>query len=187
MLSIFAISKHHSFSPDSGGSTRLQIRTKVLLKSLLKSHWFITQYSWGAIASSNKIASYWPGFFGFQQQTSDQIYSTKTEPFHGWSQCLVGAEDLPRYAEWERKTNIKHHRQPDDLRARFKVPEWGVFCHTARLRDHPPRLKLVLSDSAQPVTVGSWSRMDCRCLVIIWCIALNFAKWSALLKFTWPL
>ena len=48
--------------------------------------------------------------------------------------------------EWERKTNIKHHRQADDLRARFKVPEWGVFCHTARLRNRPPRLKLVLSD-----------------------------------------
>ena len=32
--------------------------------------------------------------------------------------------------------------------ARFKVPEWGVFCHTERLRDHPARLKLVLSDSA---------------------------------------
>ncbi|MDC3339253.1 hypothetical protein OAV66_04720, partial [Planktomarina temperata] len=38
--------------------------------------------------------------------------------------------------------------QADDLRARFKVPEWGVFCHTERLRDHPARLNLVLSDSA---------------------------------------
>jgi hypothetical protein len=25
------------------------------------------------------------------------------------------------------------------------VPEWGVFCHTARLRNRPARLKLVLS------------------------------------------
>ena len=32
-------------------------------------------------------------------------------------------------------------------RARFHVAEWGVFCHTERLRDHPARLKLVLSDS----------------------------------------
>ena len=46
------------------------------------------------------------------------------------------------------KTNIKHHSQADDLRDRFKVPKWGVFCHTERLRDHPARLKLVLSDSA---------------------------------------
>jgi len=30
---------------------------------------------------------------------------------------------------------------------RFKAPKWGVFCHTERLRDHPARLKLVLSDS----------------------------------------
>ena len=42
----------------------------------------------------------------------------------------------------------QHHSQADDLRARFKVPERGVFCHTARLRNSPPRLKLVLSDSA---------------------------------------
>ena len=34
-------------------------------------------------------------------------------------------------------------------RARFHVPEWGVFCHTARLRDRPARLKLVLSASAR--------------------------------------
>ena len=51
-------------------------------------------------------------------------------------------------AKRERKPNIKHHSQADDLRARSKVPEWGVFCHTERLRDHPARLKLVLSDSA---------------------------------------
>jgi len=31
------------------------------------------------------------------------------------------------------KTNTKHHSQADDLRARFKVPEWGMFCHTARI------------------------------------------------------
>ena len=47
----------------------------------------------------------------------------------------------------KRKTNVQHDSQADDLRARFKVPEWGVFCHTERLRDHPARLNLVLSDS----------------------------------------
>jgi hypothetical protein len=34
--------------------------------------------------------------------------------------------------------NIKHHSQADDLRTRFKVPEWGVFRHAARLRNSPP-------------------------------------------------
>jgi len=43
---------------------------------------------------------------------------------------------------------IQHHRQADDLRARFKIPEWGAFYHTARLRNRPAGLKLVLSDSA---------------------------------------
>ena len=45
----------------------------------------------------------------------------------------------------------KHHSQADDLWARFKVPEWSAFCHTARLRNRPPRLKLVLSDSAAQI------------------------------------
>jgi len=51
-------------------------------------------------------------------------------------------------AKRNRKTNTKRHSQADGLRTRFKVPEWGVFSHTARLRDRPARLKLVLSDSA---------------------------------------
>jgi hypothetical protein len=34
-------------------------------------------------------------------------------------------------------------------RARFHVPEWRVFCYTERLRNRPPRLKLVLSDSTR--------------------------------------
>jgi len=50
--------------------------------------------------------------------------------------------------EWERKPNIKHHSQADDLGACFEVPEWIVFCHLRVLQIHPARLKLVLSDSA---------------------------------------
>ena len=47
----------------------------------------------------------------------------------------------------KRKPDVQHHSQADDLRARFEAPEWGVFCQTARLRNGPARLKLVLSDS----------------------------------------
>jgi hypothetical protein len=42
----------------------------------------------------------------------------------------------------------------DDLWTGFKVPEWGVFCHKASLRNHPARLKLVLSDTAQSSNVS---------------------------------
>ena len=35
-------------------------------------------------------------------------------------------------------------------RARFHLPEWRAFCHSARLRNRPARLKLVLSDSTNP-------------------------------------
>ena len=34
------------------------------------------------------------------------------------------------------------YRKADDLGARFKVPEWRAFCHTARLRNRPPRLQV---------------------------------------------
>jgi len=44
----------------------------------------------------------------------------------------------------------------EEPRARFHVPEWGVFCHTARLRNSPPRLKLVLSDR----TLSSTKKME---------------------------
>ena len=87
------------------------------------------------------IAQIDPPFVGQCSYTSDQIYSTKTELFRGWSECLVRAKDL------------QHHSQADDLRARFKVPEWRVFCHTTRLRSSPPCLKLILSDSARQISL----------------------------------
>ena len=49
----------------------------------------------------------------------------------------------------DRKPNIKHHSQADYLWACFEAPKWGVFCYTERLRNRPPRLKLVLSDSTR--------------------------------------
>jgi hypothetical protein len=33
--------------------------------------------------------------------------------------------------------------------ARFKVAKWGVYCHTARIQNRPPRLELVSSDSTR--------------------------------------
>lgn len=50
-------------------------------------------------------------------------------------------------AERERKPNVHHDRQADDLRARFEVPKWIGFCHPAKLRNRPARLKLICSDS----------------------------------------
>ena len=45
--------------------------------------------------------------------------------------------------ERKRKSNVQHHSQADDLRARFKVPEWGVFCHLRILQIHPARFNRV--------------------------------------------
>jgi hypothetical protein len=43
----------------------------------------------------------------------------------------------------KRKPHIKQHSQADDFRARFKVPEWGVFCHLRILQIHPARFNRV--------------------------------------------
>jgi len=56
----------------------------------------------------------------------------------------------------------------EEPRTRFHVPEWGVFCHTERLRNRPAWLKLVLSDSTRqgqaaqmperPAVQAGWNR-----------------------------
>jgi len=62
---------------------------------------------------------------------------------------------------------MQHYSQTDDLWTRFKVPEWRVFCHTERLRDHPARLKLVLSDSAISRNIFSASSSEYRFRTIL--------------------
>ena len=52
-------------------------------------------------------------------------------------------QEIFNITERERKPNIKHHSQADDLRDRFKVPEWGVFCHLRILQIHPARFNRV--------------------------------------------
>ena len=47
----------------------------------------------------------------------------------------------------QRKTDVKHHRQTDNLTARFEIAKWIRFGHPARLRNHPARLKQFCSDS----------------------------------------
>ena len=50
--------------------------------------------------------------------------------------------------ERKRKSNVHHYCKSDDLRAGFKVAEWGMFCHSERLQITPARFKQVYSDSA---------------------------------------
>ena len=74
-------------------------------------------------------------------------------------------EKIFHVTKLKRKPHIKHHSQEDGLRARFKVPECGVFCHTARLRNHPARLKLVLSDSAGKMPNEGQSNMPHHAMI----------------------
>ena len=50
-------------------------------------------------------------------------------------------------AKRQRKPDVEHHRQADDLRARLKVAEEGRFCHVGRLAGRPCRLNRSSSDN----------------------------------------
>ena len=52
--------------------------------------------------------------------------------------------------ERQRKSDVQHHRQADNLTARFEIAKWVSFGHPARLRNHPARLKSVSFDSTAP-------------------------------------
>ena len=47
----------------------------------------------------------------------------------------------------KRKPNVRHHSKANDLRTGHEVAKWVGFCHLAKLRNHPARLKPVSSDS----------------------------------------
>jgi hypothetical protein len=53
-------------------------------------------------------------------------------------------------AQRQREPNLEHHRQADDLWARFEVAEGGTHGHPAKLEDGPAGLKQSSSDSAVP-------------------------------------
>jgi hypothetical protein len=54
-------------------------------------------------------------------------------------------QEILHVAQRQRKADVQHHRQADDLGARLEVAEGGAFCHTVRLADHhvPPQAKFL--------------------------------------------
>ena len=48
--------------------------------------------------------------------------------------------DIPQR---QRKSDIQHHRQADDLWAGFKIAEWAAICHPETLLRHPARFNQV--------------------------------------------
>ena len=65
-------------------------------------------------------------------------------------------------SEGKRKPDAHRHRKADDLRAGFEIAERRTFCHNSTLRNHPSRLKPVLSDTALqtvliPILLALWA------------------------------
>ena len=55
--------------------------------------------------------------------------------------------DIP---ERKREPDVQHNSQTDNLGARLEVAKRRAFGHGQTLENRPARLKLVLSDKAQP-------------------------------------
>ncbi|WP_235862354.1 hypothetical protein [Roseovarius litorisediminis] len=57
-------------------------------------------------------------------------------------------EQIFHIAKRERKPHIQHHRQADNLTARFEIAKWIRFGHLHTLQIRRARLKTVSSDNA---------------------------------------
>mgnify|MGYP003111301871 CR=1 FL=1 len=55
-------------------------------------------------------------------------------------------EQVFHVAKRERKTNVVHHGQPNNLRVRFEIAKWAAFGHPTTLRNRPALLKRISSD-----------------------------------------
>ena len=56
-------------------------------------------------------------------------------------------EQIFHIAKGQRKPDIEHRRQADNLAARFEIAKGIMFGHPTTLRNHSTHLKLVWSDS----------------------------------------
>ena len=83
-----------------------------------------------------------------------------TEPMPPIPDCFVTdidaalVQQILNISKGQWKTDVHHHRQADNLTARFEVAKWVRFGHPARLQNRPASLKLVLSDSALLLAKG---------------------------------
>lgn len=61
-------------------------------------------------------------------------------------------------ANGQREANVRHHRQADDLAARFETAKWIKFGYLQKLQIRPAPLKLVSSDktSRSDASASGW-------------------------------
>lgn len=94
------------------------------------------------------------GFHTFDPAFTDLGSKYRPEPMPPISDGFMADINAPfmeqifHITKGQRKPDIQHHGQADNLTARFEVAEGRAFCHRARLRNRPAQLKRVSSDSA---------------------------------------
>ena len=95
------------------------------------------------------------GFHTFDPAFTDLGSKYRPEPMPPISDGFMADINAPfmeqifHITKGQRKPDIQHHGQADNLTARFEVTEGRAFCHRARLRNRPAQLKRVSSDSAR--------------------------------------
>ena len=105
------------------------------------------------------------GFHTLDPSLSDLGRKHRAEPVPPKSHSLMTdidaafVQQILDISKGQRETDVHHHRQADNLTARFEVAKWVRFGHPVRLRNHPARLKIICSDSA-PERVRLWVRSE---------------------------
>ncbi len=81
--------------------------------------------------------------------------ATPREPRHNSAAGAIGLALKP-----QREPDVQHHRQANNLGARFEILERVAFCHTRKLSNRPVRLRPVCSDNADdsaPPSNRTWT------------------------------
>ena len=102
------------------------------------------------------------GFHTLDPALSDLSSEHRAEPMPPISHRFMAdidaafVQQIFHIAKGQRETDIQHHRQADNLAARFEIAKWIRFGHPERLRNHPARLKQISSDSTPCPAQGSF-------------------------------
>ncbi len=94
------------------------------------------------------------GFHSGNPPFSDLRRKHRTEPMPPVSHSLMTdidaafVQQIFDIAKRQRETDVQHHRQADNLTARFEIAEWIRLGHLQTLQIRSARLKPVSSDSA---------------------------------------
>ncbi len=94
------------------------------------------------------------GFHAFDPAFADLGSRHRPEPMPPKSNGFMADINAPfmeqifHIAKGQRKPDVQHHRQTDNLTTCFEIAKWIRFSHVRKVRNRPARLNPVSSDNA---------------------------------------